>query len=410
MFSFSAARPLALCASVTLCALLASTASPSARGQITSAAPASPAAFIYVAGPQNLLGFAAAADGTLTPVPGSPYALSEATVAVTGSYLFGERFDGSHVDAFHIKPDGSLVLAKTTDINQYNKGTTCNSLQAAPLELDHTGATLYTVAYQGEFCDSTSYKSFEINKQTGGLTYLGDSGTRPTRNAPLKFDPTNKFAYGAGCVPGGVDPYWGISFGALERASNGKLTYLNASTPLPATRDDSYFYCPSLTAIDPANNLLVGLYKLDARSTELYNEGTELASYTIKSNGSVTTQSKYNTMPWTTASGELSTLAMSPTGAFVAVGGGNGLEVWHANGAKPPTHYTGLLASGFIQVAFWDNSNHLYVLAGSPGVLHVFTVTADKYVEAPGSPYALPVEGGVGLDMAVHAFKASSSK
>ena len=198
MLLYSAVRPLALCASVTLFALLASTALPSARGQITSAAAASPVAFIYVAGPGNLSGFAAAADGTLTPVPGSPYARTEYSLAVTGSYLFAQNYNGALVDSFHIEADGSLVLAKTTDISVDNQGTKCPSPQAAPLELDHTGATLYTVGYHDEYCDSTSYKSFEINKQSGGLTYLGDSGIRPAHNWPLKFDQTNKFAYGAG--------------------------------------------------------------------------------------------------------------------------------------------------------------------------------------------------------------------
>ena len=106
--------------------------------------------------------------------------------------------------------------------------------------------------------------------------------------------------------------------------------------------------------------------------------------------------------------GELETMAMSPLGDFVAVGGTSGLEVLHANGAKRPTPYTGLLTSGgTVQVAHWDTSSHLYVLQGYPNFLHVFTVTADKYVEAPGSPYAIPGDGGG--DIAVHSNTATPS-
>ena len=170
------------------------------------------------------------------------------------------------------------------------------------------------------------------------------------------------------------------------------MTYINASAPMPPTKDSSYFFCRSHTAADPADNLVVGVYKLDARSTDLFNEGSMLATYDIESNGSLTTRSKYNNMPWTTAVGELEDLQMSPSGKFLAVAGGNGLEVWHANGDKAPTHYTGLLTSDLIGQTFWDNANHLYAIS-LYGSLHVFTITAQGYSEVPGSPYAVPAGG-----------------
>ena len=180
-----------------------------------------PVAFVYVAEPNSILGYAAAADGTLTPVPGSPFSVSVYGLAVNGKYLFGSEFDGVHVDAYRIQSNGSLTFSTSTDINQYNSGTTCPNLQASPLVLDHTGATLYTVAYQGDVCNSTSYKSFKVNKATGGLTYLGDSGTRTVWNSPLRFSSNNKYAYGAGCIGGLTTPTGPMRLGCSREARTG---------------------------------------------------------------------------------------------------------------------------------------------------------------------------------------------
>jgi hypothetical protein len=360
---------------------------------------AAPVARVYVAEPTKILAYNAAADGTLTAVPGSPFPISVFGLAVTGSYLFGSSFDGVHVNAYRIRTDGSLVFAASTDINKFNAGSTCKNLQAGPLVLDHTGATLYTVAYHGTACNSTSYKSFAINKSTGGLSYLGDSGTRKVWNFPLSFSTNNQYAYGAGCVGGLTTPYWAESFGILRRSSSGLLTYTSASAPKPPTKDSSYFFCRSLTAASPTDDLIVGVYKLDSASRGLSNEGSMLATYEMQSNGSLTTNSKYNNMPWVTQVGQLEDLEMSPSGKFIAVAGGNGLIVRHVNEDSAPTRYTGLLTSDLIDQTFWDNANHLYAVS-LYGRLHVFTITADTYTEAPGSPYTIPA-GGYAIRMIV---------
>src|SRR5438093_1771 len=80
------------------------------------------------------------------------------------------------------------------------------------------------------------------------LSYLGDSGTRKVWNFPLKFSANNQFAYGAGCVGGLTTPYWAESFGILKRSTNGLLTYTSATAPEPPIKDNTYFFCRSLTA------------------------------------------------------------------------------------------------------------------------------------------------------------------
>ena len=185
-----------------------------------TANPEAPTAYVYVAEPNSMLGYAVAADGTLTPVPGSPFSIPVWGLAVNGKFLFGSLFNGV-VNTYRIQPNGSLTFATSTNINLYNKGTTCPNLEAGALGLDHTGTTLYAEAYQGDDCLSTSYKSFQINKTTGGLTYLGDSGTRPVWNWPLRFDSKNEFAYGASCNGGLSTPTGTIRLACCSVAQTG---------------------------------------------------------------------------------------------------------------------------------------------------------------------------------------------
>jgi hypothetical protein len=61
----------------------------------TEAALAQTAAYVYVARPTHLDGFAAAADGKLTPVPGSPFAnLTLSEIVASNQHLVAVDDDG----------------------------------------------------------------------------------------------------------------------------------------------------------------------------------------------------------------------------------------------------------------------------------------------------------------------------
>ena len=84
-------------------------------------------------------------------------------------------------------------------------------------------------------------------------------------------------------------------------------------------------------------------------------------------------------------------IAMSPAGNFVAVGGLPGLQISHFNGASPATADGGVLLSKVeIDQVGWDKSNHLYALSYPSGKLYVYTVTSTGITEAAGSPYKVP--------------------
>jgi len=89
------------------------------------------------------------------------------------------------------------------------------------------------------------------------------------------------------------------------------------------------------------------------------------------------------------AVGNVNYLQASPAGNLLAVGGQNGLQVFHFNGANPITKYTGLLTSDPIFQTFWDNANHLYAISPANSLLYVFNVTPTTVTKAPGSPYTI---------------------
>ena len=77
---------------------------------------------------------------------------------------------------------------------------------------------------------------------------------------------------------------------------------------------------------------------------------------------------------------------MSPSGKLLALGG-NGLQVFHFNGANPITPYSSVLTTAPINQLHWDNSNHLYALSDSTNKLYVYTITPTSISAVPGSPF-----------------------
>ena len=92
-------------------------------------------------------------------------------------------------------------------------------------------------------------------------------------------------------------------------------------------------------------------------------------------------------------------LNMSPSGQFLAVGGGTfptgngtqppGLQVFHFNGANPITSFSKVLTTAPIDAIRWDNNNHLYALSNSTKKLYAYTVTSSSVTAVPGSPYTI---------------------
>jgi hypothetical protein len=346
-----------------------------------------PVAFVYVSntpgsGANKVNAYAAAANGKLTPVSGSPFADNLTSMVVNGKYLLGSNKAGVFVAAFLIQSNGALHWTTSTDVARFN---TSGCVFPAPLILDHTGANLYLAATVGGLCDSTEHQSFTIDKPTGALRFLGSTSQTFLFDTPLSFSANNVYAYGTDCV--NVQGSVTDTFHVYKRGSNGLLTLtaINPPTPPPPTSGD--FYCRSQTAADPSNHIAVSVQAIDL-STSQPDGQPQLATYTADASGNLTTPSTSGNMPGT-AVGFVTNLSMSPSGKLLAVAGQNGLQIFHFNGNSPITAYTGLLTTDDVEQCFWDKANHLYAISQTTGKLRVFTITPTSNSQAPGSPYSI---------------------
>ncbi|HWY59257.1 MAG TPA: hypothetical protein VNZ03_32640 [Terriglobales bacterium] len=343
----------------------------------------SPVAYVYVnvtAGNQpQIWGFAADSSGGLTGIPGSPFPgfADVGYWAGKNGYLFGTEgtTDATYIYSYSVSSIGvPSKVAKIKAAGEY--------AGISGLFLDRTAEDLYD--YEEDFGSNNYYQSFRIDRSTGRLTHLGaynvgyDSGP----GGKMTFAGDNLYAYTAFNFCYG-DCQWGI-LGA-RRNSKGKLTGASRAGGDPPIPKDGDAYLSVYAGADPTDHVAIAVQPFN----QFGNDGLpQLATYTVHSDGSLTTESAYWNMP-TTASLAVNDIEISPSGKLLAVAGTAGLEVFHFNGSNPMTPYTGLVTNDEIDQCLWDNANHLYAISSKSNLLFVFTVTPTSYRQATGSPYAI---------------------
>jgi hypothetical protein len=386
----------AVCLVALLCGALAfaqsSVSRPDDESVSAAAAHRDPAAYVYVSTtPANssvneIVAYAAAGNGRLTPVPGSPITADVTSLALNGHYLFGSNVNGVNVDTYAIESNGALTPANQTDVTSFNSSD-CGI--TGPLFLDRTGHTLYDLEYIGD-CANNQYTSFHIGTTTGALTDLGAGMSSSWLSQPARFIGNDKFAYSAACLS---DMFWTI-FG-LERSSSGLLSSINNfSAPLPTPKAGD-FYCPSQVATDSGNHVAIALQPVSQDSFSP-DGGPRIGSFTAASNGDLSTTNTSADMPESLVGTALS-MSMSPSGKLLAVGGSGGLQIFHFHSSAPPTVDTGLLTTDEIDQMFWDDNHHLYAISTPANRLFVFTITPGHHHEAPGSPYTVEAPQGLAV-------------
>jgi hypothetical protein len=88
-------------------------------------------------------------------------------------------------------------------------------------------------------------------------------------------------------------------------------------------------------------------------------------------------------------------IILDPSGKYLAVAIGTGVQLYHFNGSAPMTIFGGLKGvSGFVYEMSWDDDLHLYALNGASLKMHVYKVVNTGLEELPGSGTVLPPEQG----------------
>lgn len=322
--------------------------------------------------------FAAAADGRLTEVSGSPYGANVSGLSIDGNRLYAANDSKNIIDSYSIGSNGALHYLTSTNYQDVEKG--CG--HAGSIFPDRSGTDLYITLFDGD-CANDYYESFTANNSNGSIKHLGnvETGSFFAAYLPATFLGNNLFAYSASNSACMFFKLWGF-----ERASNGNLTVADTTAEYPTPPSGSTAYIADFTATDASDHVAIVLQA--ASPPNCFDTSPQLGSFTASSKGDLTTTNTDATMP-SSINTTINDMKISPAGNLLAVGGEQGLEIFHFNGAKPPTYYTGILTVDPVTEMFWDSSNHLYVISESAGRLHVFTITTGSYHEASGSPYAI---------------------
>jgi 6-phosphogluconolactonase (cycloisomerase 2 family) len=314
-------------------------------------------------------------EGTLTPLPGSPYAASLAQnghIVTNGANVYAIAQGQTNLDIFSIdKSSGALNLANTTSAIAPTQDDI-----AFQVALDHTGASLYAAIgtnIEGGvnvFAVGTSSKAQQVQFLSGPSTPL----------APEVFSTNNQYGYASKCGA----RVEGIF--AWQRASDGTLTMINPAPPQGPTGNPGEGFCPQRLAVSAKDYLAVVWIPFAYASTGQVGNETYVVTYTINSSGSLTAVSNSQVK---TASSSANTVAVSfdPSGNFLAVAGDGGVQTFalNGNGRLTPVASPQNAGANFQEVE-WDNSNH--VLAANSNQVYVFNSSNGVLVPVSGSPYA----------------------
>ena len=322
------------------------------------AAATTPVAYVYIGTAKGVDLYDTAPNGQLSLVKGSPFPISGLAIGSNRSSFIS--LGTYYVHSYAVSSTGTIG-GQVSSINtqDYPDDGNCGGQPLGTIglaNLDHTGRNLY-VLFPNEIGDcSAAIQTYNISK-TGDLTFDGGIATGTNAGSGLFQAPTiignDTFAYAAGyfdCCGG--PPGWS----GYVRESSGEMQNLTFNLSVFGT--DPFGYVPFYVTADPSNHLAAILS---------YNYGEEeydppqLASYTVNSQGDLSTTATAKNMPYTEVENP-GVLNMSPKGNLLAVGG-YGLQVFHFNGADPITPYSKVLTNAAINEIHWDNNNHLYALS-----------------------------------------------
>ena len=210
-----------------------------------------------------------------------------------------------------------------------------------------------------------------------------------------------------------------VLYTPLSRGSNGDLNLApdapvfydtpETSHPTPKPGSDSFYAWPQFgESPDPTDHFAVivedvsGCLSIPEAIAGTNEAGCSsgnsyLASYTMNSEGNLSTTNTWENMPLVQAQDCCSdNMLLNPAGTILAVSGGPGVQFFKFNGANPMTPLGGtpiVSTYGSLVTMQWDKDSHLYALNSQSGRLHVWSVTDKGAVEVSGSPYTVPFCG-----------------
>jgi hypothetical protein len=379
-----------------------------------------PVANIYVQTTPGVMVYNAAANGTLTLVKGSPFKVTGQMEDINGKYLISVGDTYLHV--YSIASNGA-VGGQVSQINTASYGgSECGGTSGQGSVLDHNGQYLYVqlntlnkcAAWQTYRLESNGYLQFLGDVESYQLYFqtYEDEGNQVIASTVPTISSSDKFQYGVfnlSASTGDFCPSNGEqcpNFSAFKSSSAGAMEKNASFSEKDPVAQSGYRFIPwswNSPRADNNGHLAVLMDQVDDTGGYSYTR-LQLASYTINpTTGAISSTNTYSNMPilqsgWYSEDDEYIdnpfAMAMSPAGNLLAVAtpdwNGAGIQLFHFNGAAPPTAFGNLFYEWSIDQMMWDSHNHLYALQYQLHRLQVFTITPTSVTQT-GSPYNLPV-------------------
>jgi 6-phosphogluconolactonase (cycloisomerase 2 family) len=335
--------------------------------------------YAYAASDTAIVGYGVNSDGSLAPLPGSPYAASlaqNANIVTNGANLYAIAQGATNLDVFSIdKSSGSLTLANTANAIA---GDPFQNEIASGLALDHTGSSLYVDDGVSDLHSGLNVFTVGSGSSAQQIQFLPGPAIAPP---PPVFSPNNQFAYSSSCGVREVGVF------GYERAPDGTVKTMNVRTPQAPTGNPGEAFCPHGLAVSAKGYLAIVWFPFPFASSGQVGNETYVMTYTINSDGTLTAVSNSQVKTASTSSNNSVVANFDPTGSFLAVGGDGGVQTFavNANGALTPVGTPQNPGVNFQNVA-WDTSNHLF--AANSSQLYVFNSSTGVLAPASGSPHA----------------------
>jgi len=347
--------------------------------------------YIQVQGPAGAVyGYSASSSGQLTAIPGSPFKPGTAIIGSNNTEFF--TLGKTTLRSFAVGSNGAIgSQVGSAAILDYG-GNACGSGTGGTdnAVLDHTGKYVYVLLQGAGDGTCAAYQTYIVNSG-GTFTFDGDTEQSFESEAGTGLPSilgNETFAYA-----NEWDGHYSDDVG-FQRQSTGTLQAMQFKETDPALSGTNYL--PSNPDSSPTGNYVV--IQLSPNDGGGDSGNPQLGSYTVDSNGNLTTTNTSSNMPTPSIYGENSTFSPDGTMYVLYAGGsgyGSGIEIYNFNDASPLTLNTALLTGTGIDQVAWDSSHHLYAISQFENKLWVFNVTGSSVTQADaisiGTPFSMVV-------------------
>lgn len=365
-------------------------------------------AYVYDYMPNaGIYAYDASSSGTLTAIDGSPFKVAGQMIGTNGSYFISA--DSTNIYAYAVESNGAIgKLVSEIDTQKYSgnqcgtmgypNGSSAGYYDTPAGEFSHSGQDIYVLLNGAEDQDGypvcQSYQTYGISK-SGTLTFKGSTEFAEdgysTSGLPT-LTGNGEIGYNW-MYSDSNDDSCGEILGLFKAESGGVLDYQNDNVNTPPAAPDGDSWVLTALTDDPTDHIAMSMYTTtDPDCNDGPSFGPDkLASYTIDSQGNMTTTNTYEEMAQLPPGDYSDLMKMNPGGTLLAVAAGTGVAFYRFNGANPITAITGVIGeSGQITRMGWDDDDHLYAQNEESGKLHVYAATTSGAKELPGSPTVIP--------------------